>query len=368
MIYRRKGSKTWWMKFQVRGVLVRESTDTESKTLAKDIADERRRKLVEGIHGIRRQARAVLFSKAASDWLEGRKHEFAPKTAELYELCLSHLKPHFGKLLLADISPDDIRAYQAARLRAGAAGRSVNMEISVLRQVLRQHKLWTRLADEVKSLKENRDVGRALTPEEEQRLLKAAADRRYGDCALYPVVVLALNTAMRRGEILNLHWRDVDLKARTITIHRGKTDAARRVVPLNQNAATVLDFWRSRFPNAKPEHFVFPANEQHHTDPTQRLKDVRSGWRNAVRAAKLGRLRFHDLRHTAITKLAEGQASDSTILAVAGHCSRRMLEHYSHIRMDAKRKALEAIPQVEIDQGWAQFRAQSQDEQNDRVQ
>jgi hypothetical protein len=54
-------------------------------------------------------------------------------------------------------------------------------------------------------------------------------------------------------------------------------------------------------------------------------------------------LRFHDLRHHAITELAESQASERTIMAIAGHISSRMLEHYSHIRMDAKRKALEAI-------------------------
>jgi len=54
-------------------------------------------------------------------------------------------------------------------------------------------------------------------------------------------------------------------------------------------------------------------------------------------------LRFHDLRHTCITKLAEGQASEQTIMAIAGHVSRKMLEHYSHIRMEAKRAALDAI-------------------------
>jgi hypothetical protein len=56
-----------------------------------------------------------------------------------------------------------------------------------------------------------------------------------------------------------------------------------------------------------------------------------------------GRLRFHNLRHTCVTKLAEGQASEQTMMVIAGHVSRKMLEHYSRIRMDAKRAALEAI-------------------------
>src|SRR6516164_4933834 len=55
------------------------------------------------------------------------------------------------------------------------------------------------------------------------------------------------------------------------------------------------------------------------------------------------RLRFHDLRHHAITELAESQASDATIMAIAGHVSRQMLEHYSHVRLELKRKALKAL-------------------------
>ena len=68
----------------------------------------------------------------------------------------------------------------------------------------------------------------------------------------------------------------------------------------------------------------------------------RTAWRRAVKDAGLG-IRFHDLRYTCITKLAEGQASEQTLMSIAGHLSRKMLEHYSHIRMAAKRAALDAI-------------------------
>lgn len=87
-------------------------------------------------------------------------------------------------------------------------------------------------------------------------------------------------------------------------------------------------------------------------DPARHQKTWRTAWRSLVRAtAKLAGedgvafrgLRFHDLRHTSITCLAESGASDQTIMSIAGHLDRSMLEHYSHIRMDAKRKAVEAI-------------------------
>ena len=71
-------------------------------------------------------------------------------------------------------------------------------------------------------------------------------------------------------------------------------------------------------------------------------RDWRTAWRNALKRAGL-KLRFHDLRHTAITNLGESGAPEQAIMAIAGHLSRRMLEHYSHISLDAKRKALDSI-------------------------
>ena len=78
-------------------------------------------------------------------------------------------------------------------------------------------------------------------------------------------------------------------------------------------------------------------------DPNRHLNSWRSAWRTPTKKAALPGVRFHDLRHCAITQLAENGASDSTIMAIAGHVSRRMLERYSHVRMEAKRNALEAL-------------------------
>ena len=78
-------------------------------------------------------------------------------------------------------------------------------------------------------------------------------------------------------------------------------------------------------------------------------------------------LRFHDLRHTAITKLAESLASEQTIMAISGHVSRRMLELYSHIRMEAKRKALDAISQPVFRGDGAQNWARSSDSEKSTI-
>ena len=119
-------------------------------------------------------------------------------------------------------------------------------------------------------------------------------------------------------------------------------------------------------------HYVFPACENDRIDPARPQTTWRTAWRKLTRAvhcpacnqlqspaknccnekcatdihelnSPLASLRFHDLRHHAITELAESQASDQTVMAIAGHVSPKMLAHYSHVRLDAKRRALDAL-------------------------
>jgi integrase len=134
---------------------------------------------------------------------------------------------------------------------------------------------------------------------------------------------------MRSNEIKTLRWSQVDFIHRTVTVGKSKTDAGSgRMIPLNQDAVTVLGHWSGRAPEASPDHFVFPACENHKVDASRPITSFRTAWRNAKRSAGLRGLRFHDLRHTAITKLAESATSEQTILAISGHVSRRMIEHY----------------------------------------
>lgn len=135
----------------------------------------------------------------------------------------------------------------------------------------------------------------------------------------------------------------MDWERRTLTVGRSKTEAGEgRLIPLNATALEALLRWAGRFPCAKPDHFVFPWCENRQIDPTRPTKGWRTAWRHALKRTGF-HCRFHDLRVTCITKLAESQASDMTIMAIAGHVSRRMLEHYSRIRIEAKRAALDAI-------------------------
>ena len=249
--------------------------------------------------------------------------------------------PAFGPRLLCDITPDDIAAYQRRRLQSGVENRTVNLEVGELRKVLKANDAWLPLVGKYKRLKERADVGIALSPEQERALLQGTAGT---DSACHTATILALNTTMRSSEIKQLRWLQVDLEKRVLTVGQSKTDAGEgRPIPLNVVVFEALVRWAGRFPNARPEHYVFPWCENRRIDPSRPTEGWRTAWRNALKRAGF-RCRFHDLRHTEISKLA--QASDMTIMAIAGHVSKKMLEHYSHIRMVAKRAAVDALVQV----------------------
>src|SRR5258706_1261154 len=95
--------------------------------------------------------------------------------------------------------------------------------------------------------------------------------------------------------------------------------------------------------HTEPEHYLWPACQWGRFDATKPMLKWDTAWRALRDAAGLQRLRFHDLRHTAITELAEMGVADHVLESITGHLSRRMLEHYSHIRIDAKRQALDAL-------------------------
>src|SRR5439155_10888193 len=162
----------------------------------------------------------------------------------------------------------------------------------------------------------------------------------------YYASLLAFNTTCRSCELKGIQWRDADLVNRAVTIRRSKTDAGLRVIPLNADAMrVVMSLYRraQEMGGPQPNDYLFFACENGNIDPSQPQKSWRTAWRSLTKAAGLPGLAYHDVRHHAITELSESQASDSTIMSIAGHVSKKMLDHYSHTRLAAKRKSLDAL-------------------------
>jgi integrase len=377
MIYKRIGH--WHIDVTINGVRYREALDTTDKREAKELEKNRIAEIKQG-KGASKTGRAFArrpFSEAATIYLEGRKPHVAERTMQFERERLGPLNEHFGGKPLLRFKAEDIAAYQTARLNAGISGRTVNMETGVLRRMLKRAKVWNAISEDVRALPERQGTVGKVLPADLKRMLFETAASKPEWMAVHCAAVLSVSTTCRSIEIKNLRWQDMDLFSRVATIRRSKTAAGHRTIPLNGDTMAALArlLERARVRGCdEPEHYVFPTCEHLTLDPTRHQKSWRTSWRKLVHAtarragreaarevvesgggfraaraawkraaAQFTALRFHDLRHQAITEMAEGGASDATLMAVAGHMSRRMLEHYSHVRMAAKRTALDKL-------------------------
>jgi integrase len=350
----KRGSK-WWYEFEFRGQRIRESSYSSNKDLAGRVERERRRALELGSAGLKEQRSPQMFSIASKGYLETNKAHWSPKTYEMESLNINRLLPHFGRILLMDIDADSIARYQSSRHKT-VGPRTINLEVCTVRAILRKHRLWANIQPDVKMLRTRSDIGRALSADEVHRLLVACKKSR--SRSLYPAVLLSLHTGLRNAELRLLRWRQVDLLENEITVGKSKTVAGEgRVVPLSNTAIEAIQEWRRQFPNAQPAHFVFPTERYgldgeegylegkraaSETDPTKHIGSWKTAWTNARKDAKV-QCRWHDMRHTFVSRMAESQASDATIMSLAGHVSRKMMERYSHTRGEAKKAAIAVL-------------------------
>jgi integrase len=210
-------------------------------------------------------------------------------------------------------------------------------------------KPWSILWPKVRKLEERKDVGKALSSDEESKLLKAVIEQSSPNRSqtLGTFLRVALLTGMRSGEITGLTWGQVDLARRVLTVGRAKTASGTgRQIPMNAQLFAVLsmhaEWFTLRFGDTRAEYFLFPFGKPTPNDPAKPITDITGAW-EALRKRAGVQCRLHDLRHTAATKMAEAGVPESTMLALMGHMSRAMLERYSHIRMAAKRDAVEAM-------------------------
>jgi integrase len=369
-----KTSKIYWIDFVFRGQQIRESTRTKSITLAKRIQEKRRRELEESASGIVRRSQPILFSAAAEEYLVAKSESIAKSSLMIEKANLVHLKKVFGRNLMSDIDAPDISYYQKLRLAAGASPRTINLEFGTLRAMLRRQGLWAPLQPRVKMLGSENEVGRALNALEEAALLKACSESR--SRILYPFVTLAIETGARFGVIRTLKWEFIDLERRSLKFGKDKTASGTgRRIPLNIRATAVLTEWANQFPNRRPEHFVFPQERCggsgsqdlfgfpgahiYDTDPLKPIGEIKVAWEYAKRRAgaflddnnenRRSRplvCRFHDLRHTAVSRMLNAGIPLAKIAKIVGWSTSTMVQmsaRYGHFTLDELRDAVDSI-------------------------
>jgi integrase len=248
-----------------------------------------------------------------------------------------------GDALLPDLNEDRVRRYITARHKEGVSGRTINVELGELSRAI--GKPWRTLWPRLRSMEERHDVGRALAPDEKQRLLKATDAS--ASPTLKTLVRAAMLTGARGGELTSLRWRQVDFDQKTITIGKAKTVAGSgRAIPMNDELLTVMAsharWFTEAFGETRAEYCVFPFGSPLPNDPTRPTVEIKTAW-NTIRKAAGVKCRWHDLRHTACSDMNEAGVSEALQLAIFGWSSRKMVERYSHVRTEARRAAMNAL-------------------------
>lgn len=365
----KKDKRIWHYEILFAGKRIRGSTHTNRRTVAEAFVKQKRLELERALAGLpveEARQRIATVKDLADAYLERAKIT-TPKTAVTFSApSLKNVTRHLGGVMLPNLTQERIVAYMTARQREGAAGRTINGELGELARAIGHP--WRVLWPKVSKLEQSRDVGKALTVEQERALIEAAERLARGDAkrtfkrkngrtheqtlgprgVMMPTLLrLALLTGMRAEELTGMRWEQVDLEAKTITVGKAKTAAGRgRVIPLGPEALMAMEshlaWWAAKFGPARPELCVFPWGSPQPVDPARPMTTLKHAWETVREEAGVN-CRWHDLRHSFCTKLAEAGVPESTMLALMGHMSRAMLERYSHIRMAAKRDAVEGL-------------------------
>jgi integrase len=267
----------------------------------------------------------------------------------------------FYDLRLCDVTIDLVETWSTKRLRAEVSESTVRRNLVRLKGLLSKAKTWKLLAaSPMAGYSLGMDVPSGedayLDADEEQRLRRALAERDarmiaarasgnawaaargqpqlpalhvYGD-HLTPLVLLALNTGLRRGELTSLHWEHADVETGVITVLAAKAKSAKaRYVPMNSEVVEILRRWKDVTPYTGPR--LFPI-----TSP-------KTAWAALIDDAGIGKFRFHDLRHHFASRLVMGGTDLNTVRELLGHSDIKTTLRYAHLAPEHKRAAVESL-------------------------
>ena len=321
---RPKGSKVWWIRYACQyGHIHREKVGP--KGLAKaEYERQRVRARREGYCPTqeRNKPRPIQFQDMAEEYLAWSKLNHRAYQADLSRM--SRLEAAYRGKTLGEITVKDVDTLKA-ELAAQMSPASVNRHLALLKHLFTLAVQWGRATGNpvksVRPFRENNARVRYLTPDEEARLLQVCPER------YRPIVIVALHTGLRKGELLGLRWRDVDFEAGALTVERSKHGEAKRL-PMNSLVAEIL----KGLPRNDP--YVFPPEQ---------CRWVGQAFQGIVRKANIPDFHFHDLRHTFASRLAMAGVDMLTIKELGGWKTLGMVTRYAHLSPDHKRAAVERL-------------------------
>ncbi len=323
----KKGDK-WFIDYYCDGRRVRESIGP-SKTAAVAALRARKTDILRGEYRFKHSS-SKGFKEYTKEYM---KHSKATKRSwQRDEYSIQVLKKFFGDLYLSKINAGHVEKFKTKRV-GEVTPATVNRELACLSAIFTMAKK-SQLVDsnpvsEVKKFQERKLQMQILNKEEAESLIEAASE------PLKAILRVALNTGMRRGEILNLRWSDIDFDLHVISLWETKGGKTRKI-PMNAYVEEKLKGVEHKDPE-----YVFIS-----TRTGKPLCDVRKPFIEACDKAEIKGLRFHDLRHTAATWMVMAGIDLVTVSEILGHSDIKMTMRYAHPTPENRRRAVEALAAV----------------------
>lgn len=325
-----KRGNIWWMAYTgLDGKPYRESTGTSLLREAEEILDCRKREIKEGKNPEVVRIKKYTFHDLADEYLKSVKWQKSYKSKIGY---INQLLAFFKAQPLQSFNTRVIDQFQNTRLEYNKPA-TVNRLLATLKHMFTKAVEWDMVSDEV--LKKIRKV--KLTPENNRRLRflsKEESQTLVDSCIshLRPIVITALNTGMRLGEILKLKWDQVDLGHGYILLDDTKNNECRQI-PLNSTLRVALEV----LPRGYESEYVFTGKDG---KPYNRVK---SSFATALKRANIRDFRFHDLRHTFASQLIMSGIDLTTVKELLGHKSISMTLRYAHLAPSHMVKAVKTL-------------------------
>lgn len=325
-VYQR--NKRWWVDFSYKGKRYRRSAGRTKREALLKLGEIQRRIEQESTHSIPVNA-PRSFAEYAEEYLKYSKSNKTHSTHRRDRTSMKHLLEAFGQRKLSSIHANQIEQYKRLR-RERVSLASVNRELALLKHMLHKAVDWgytkANPAQTVRLFKEPPGRLRYLLQEERELLLQECRGM------LYAIVVTALETGMRKGEMQNLTWKGVDFERRTITLVRTKNKEI-RTLPISDILLPVLQ----RIYLERRGACVFSK------DDGKPYGNWRRSFETACRKAGIEDFRFHDLRHTFASYLVMAGVDIRTVQELMGHKDIKMTMRYSHL---SKAHLLDAVNKV----------------------
>jgi integrase len=323
-VFKKQG--VYWIDYYVTGQRKRERIGPD-KRLAETVLRKRKVQIAEGKYLDKKRLPRCTFNELAAlylPWAQVHHRGYVATRGRVILLCRV-----FGDKPLSDITPLTVDNYIAQRAEVCRPA-TVNRDMVVLRHMFVKAVAWGKALHNpvahVKPLRVNNRRLRYLSQEEMTRLLCVADDH------LRPLLLMALHTGMRRGELFALTWQDIDFKQGIIRVMQSKSGKPREV-PMTDTLRDTLQHLPRRLDSA----YVFPGKTG------QALVDIKKRFTRTLRDAGIDGFAFHDLRHTFASHLVMAGVDLVSVKEFLGHADLKMTLRYAHLAPQYQRSAISRL-------------------------